>query len=91
VTLPPLLPVDFSASDVIAVSEGIEPISGYKMVVSNISASPTGSVVHLTETTPVGCGNTPSENNPYFLVKTPKLVSPVTYKITQATHSCMKF
>ncbi len=88
VTLPPLIHVDFSTSVVVAVSEGVRPTSGYKMVITGIGTSTTGTSIDLTETTPVGCAVTQTPTNPYFIVQTARLPTPITYQITQARHEC---
>jgi hypothetical protein len=47
-TLPPILPVDFSQSDVIALSEGQQPTTGYNLKITSITTSNSGSDIYVT-------------------------------------------
>jgi len=89
-TLPPLLPVDFSRLDVVALSEGHEPTSGYSLKITEIAAGPGGSVVDITESFPtITCTVTPDPpTNRYYIVDTAKLSAPVSFRLTSEPRQC---
>lgn len=89
-SLPPLLPVDFSQLDVIALSEGHEPTSGYSLKITGIAAGPSGSVVDISESVPtITCSVTPNPpTNRYYIVDTAKLPAPVSFKLTPEPRHC---
>ena len=88
VSLPPIIPVDFSTSDVVALSEGREPTTGYKVEVTGISSSAAGTTIDLTESAPEKCVEAQHVTNPYYLVQTAKLPAPVNFVLTHTTHTC---
>jgi PrcB C-terminal len=88
-TLPPLLPVDFSQNQVIALNEGPEPTNGYSLSVTSVSDSSSGTTVQVTRTTPVpACHPAQVPSNRYLLVLTPKLTAPVSFDITNIPRNC---
>ncbi|HUD10772.1 MAG TPA: protease complex subunit PrcB family protein [Candidatus Saccharimonadia bacterium] len=89
VTLPPILPVDFSQFDVVALSDGRQPTNGYSMSVTNINTSSAGTTVYATVDEPtVTCHVSYTTSNPYYIVKTPKLAPPVMFNISTSPHRC---
>jgi hypothetical protein len=88
-TLPPIIDVDFKTSDVVALSLGRKPTGGYNVRVSGIASSAAGTSVSITETSPgAKCIVTDALTNPYYIVRTPKLTEPVSFKITTEKHEC---
>jgi len=88
-TLPPILPVDFSQYDVIALSEGPQPTTGYNLKITSISTSNSGSDVYVTETIPtITCTESETTTNRYFLASTFKLTEPINFKYTTEKHQC---
>lgn len=86
---PPLLPVNFTTNDVIAVSEGQQTTSGYSYKVTAVSTGSKGSIVDLTESIPtVTCPVADHPSNRYFIVRTAKLVEPVSYRTTTIYRHC---
>jgi hypothetical protein len=88
IALPPLIPVDFNTSDVVALSVGSMPTAGHRVDISNIVTSRLGTIVNIRETTPVGCNEAAHPSNPYLIVRTSKLAEPVSYVVTPAVHQC---
>jgi hypothetical protein len=87
--LPPLLPVDFTKNQVVALSEGQQSTGGYNLKVTSVVTGPRGSVVNVTESIPtVTCKVTQSITNRYFIVRTPVLRTPVSFRITTDHHRC---
>jgi len=89
-SLPPLLPVEFAQNNVIALSEGREPTSGYSIKITNIASGPAGSVVDISESIPtITCQVTPNPStNRYYIVDTTKLTPPITFKVTPELRHC---
>jgi hypothetical protein len=88
-TLPPIIPVDFKVSDVVALSQGQQSSGGYNIRVTGIATSSAGTAVSVTETAPgKNCIVTTAFTNPYYIVKTPKLTEPVSFRITAEEHDC---
>jgi hypothetical protein len=88
-TLPPLLPVDFATSSVVAISLGPQTTTGFGLKITNISESPTGTVVSYTKTTPtITCQVTPAVSNPYLIVRTPTVTRPISFHLTTELHHC---
>ncbi len=88
-TLPPILPVDFATSDVVAINEGLEPTDGYSLAVTSVSAGATGTSVDVISTVPVAsCTVTHQPSNEYLLVQTPKLTSPISFQVTTQARRC---
>jgi hypothetical protein len=86
---PPLLPVDFTANDVIAISEGKQMTSGYDLAITSITTGEAGSVVAYTESTPtIGCTVAQVITNRYLIVKTSKLTAPVSFRKTPVKRQC---
>lgn len=88
--LPPIIPVDFGTDDVIALSAGQKPTSGYKVEVTAVETSVTGTTVRLSETSPQGCSSLQHITNPYYLVSTDKLTQPVSFVLSNKVHICAK-
>jgi len=88
-TLPPLIPVDFAASSVLAVSLGNESTNGYGLKITDIHAASTGTTVNLTESTPtITCTVAQTISNRYLIVRTAKLAEPVNFRITFEKRHC---
>ena len=87
ISLPPILPVDFASSEVIALSEGEGP-AGRHFAVSSVNESSHGTVVMVNETVPIGCVEPTGSTNPYYIVRTQRLTTPVTFSVTPLTHKC---
>jgi hypothetical protein len=88
-TVPPILPVDFSISNVVALSEGGQLTQGYVLEITGVDASAAGTTIDVTESIPtLTCqvSNTPS--NRYYIIRTPKLTSPVSFRTTTAYRQC---
>ncbi|GAC1369414.1 MAG: hypothetical protein NVSMB39_1260 [Candidatus Saccharimonadales bacterium] len=88
-TLPPLLPVDFTKNDALGVSLGQEFTNGYSLKITGITSSASGTLVSITEFTPtITCSVTKQISNPYVIVRSPKLVQPVSFRITPEKRHC---
>lgn len=88
-TVPPLIPVDFATSSVVALSLGAQPTSGYGLKITEISQTEAGTTVDLTESTPtVTCPVLTQITNRYLIVRTPKLLKPVSFRITSQKRHC---
>jgi hypothetical protein len=87
IAMPPILAVDFSTSMVVALSEGVG-LAGRHFAVSSVNQSDHGTVVMVTETTPIACAEPTGTTNPYYLIRTGRLSAPVTFQVTPATHQC---
>jgi len=88
---PPLIPINFAASDVIALSSGPEATGGYMLEVTGISSSATGSVVSVSESVPTVTCNVPNApSNRYYIVSTVKLPLPVVFQTTKTPRECPK-
>ena len=88
-SLPPLLPVDFSTQNVLALSEGPKPTNGYSLKITNVTSSATGTIVDFTETTPSSA--CPAQNKPtnrYLIVRTAVLPQPVSFRATTSPRNC---
>jgi len=88
-SIPPILPVDFTTSSVIALTEGQQQTGGYGLRITGINTGPTGTIVRVTETIPsITCNVTQAISNRYFIARTPKLTEPVSFRITTDHHRC---
>jgi hypothetical protein len=88
-SIPPILPVDFTSSNVLALSEGPQSTSGYNLEIHSVETSAAGTVVDVAETTPgPTCRVTDSFTNRYFIARTGKLPEPVSFRITTQQHTC---
>lgn len=88
-TLPPLIPVDFSQSSVVAVSLGRQSTSGFGLKVTSITVSAAGTTVNLTESAPtITCAVAQAITNRYVIVRTAKLTGPVSFRITSEKRHC---
>lgn len=86
---PPILPVDFSASNVVALSNGQTPTTGYNLKITSITSSANGSVVDYTLTVPtITCKVAVTPSDRYFIARTPKLTPPVSFRLTTTYHRC---
>lgn len=87
--LPPIIPIDFTAAAVVALSYGQKPTGGYDVKVTGVTTSSAGSVIDVTQTIPGdGCVVTASITNPYMIIRTSKLAQPATFRTTTQKHSC---
>jgi hypothetical protein len=87
--VPPLIPVDFAASSVIALSEGRQPTGGYGLKVQGIMTSDRGTVVDVLEETPAAsCHPAATPSDRYLIVRTGHLPEPVTFRITNEQRGC---
>lgn len=87
--IPPLLPVDFSQYNVVAVNLGQEATSGYGDEVTEVTTSSVGTVVDVNETVPdTKCKVQSVDTNPYYIVETPVLPTPVSFRITTTKREC---
>jgi hypothetical protein len=88
-TLPPIIPVDFTANDVVAVSLGRQATGGYGLKITSIDTTAAGTTVSLTESTPtITCVVTQAFSNRYLIVRTEKLTEPVIFRITSDKRHC---
>lgn len=87
--LPPLIPVDFSATSVVALSEGVETTTGYSYKVTGIETGSTGTRVDVTESIPsISCPVQQTPQNRYFIVRTGHLAPPVSFTTTTQHRHC---
>ena len=87
--LPPLIPVDFATSTVIAASLGVQSNTGYQLKITAISTSVAGDIVDITESTPtITCPVTERPTNRYLIVRTTKLTAPTSFRITKEMRHC---
>jgi hypothetical protein len=85
-TLPPILPVNFTTNQTVAISEGPMPTTGYNLEITSIMTSATGTTVYVTEQIPtVTCKVSNTRSDRYFIVETTKLATPVSF-VTTANH-----
>ncbi len=88
-TLPPLIPVDFNRSDVVAVSLGEHATTGFGLKITGVSTGSAGTTVDLTESSPtITCSVAQAITNRYVIVRTPKLAAPVSFRITSEKRHC---
>jgi hypothetical protein len=88
-SLPPILPVDFTKDNVIAISEGRKMTGGYNLKITGIMAATTGTTVSVTETVPTTtCAVTQATTNRYLIVRTSKLAEPVSFRISTDYRQC---
>jgi hypothetical protein len=88
-SVPPILPVDFASSNVVALSEGPQLTSGYNLKVTSVVTSASGTTVGVTESIPtITCQVTQTSTNRYFIAKTDKLTPPVSFRITTDHRHC---
>jgi hypothetical protein len=86
---PPLLPVDFTVNQVLALSEGRQATDGYNLKITAVTTSPAGTIVDVTESIPtVTCQVKSTPTNRYFIARTTKLPPPVTFRITTDRRHC---
>jgi hypothetical protein len=87
--IPPLLPVNFATSNVIALSQGPEQTSGYVLQINDVTTSTAGSVIDISDSVPtIGCQVAYTSTNPYFIASTTKLPPPVTFFVTTTRRKC---
>jgi hypothetical protein len=87
--IPPILPVNFATSNVIALSEGRQSTDGYALKVTNVSTSSAGTTINVTESIPtITCVVAPVVTDRYFIIRTAKLPAPVTFDISSVRHHC---
>ncbi|MDB5178507.1 MAG: hypothetical protein JWN01_450 [Patescibacteria group bacterium] len=87
--LPPLLPVDFTTSNVIALSEGPRATGGYNLKVTGIITSPAGTAVDVTEQiSGAKCIVTQKVTDRYYIVRTARLPAPISFRASKETRDC---
>jgi hypothetical protein len=88
-SLPPILRIDFSQNDVIALSLGRQMTAGYGLMIIGITDRASGTTVNVTETIPtITCVVPQVVTNRYYIAKTPKLTPPVSFQISTNRHHC---
>lgn len=88
-TLPPLLPVDFKTSTVLALSEGRQPTTGYNLKITSVSTTSAGTIVDVSESIPtITCKVAQVTSNRYFIASTATLAQPVSFRFTTTKHQC---
>ncbi len=88
-SLPPILPVDFTTSGVVALSEGRQLTTGYNLKVTSITTTSAGTTVYVTESIPtITCTVAQTATNRYFIARTPVLPEPVSFRITTEHRHC---
>jgi hypothetical protein len=88
-SVPPLLPVDFDTSDVVALSLGAHATGGYAVKITDILASSAGTTIDVLEASPgPQCVVTAAITNPYYIVQTHHLPEPVSFRLTQEQRHC---
>lgn len=88
-TQPPLIPVDFGDHDVVAFVQGNQATDGYSLRSTAVLTSQTGSSISFVEQTPGPmCPVISRPSNRYLIIQTPKLIEPVSFKISTVTHDC---
>jgi hypothetical protein len=86
---PPILPVDFTTSNVVALSTGQKPTTGYNLKITGIFTTSAGTTVDVTEQAPDGtCMLAQKITNRYLIVRTPKLKEPVSFRTSAQKRSC---
>ncbi len=87
--LPPLIPVDFTASTVAGVALGPEATTGYSLKITSINTGPFGSTISVTQSTPtITCRVEKALTNHYLIVRADKLADPVSFRITNEKRHC---
>lgn len=88
-SLPPLLPVDFSKNDVIALTMGVEPTGSYSIHMLSLvqNGQSYQAVVEYRQPGP-DCKLPTLKTDPYFLASVPKLHGPVAFETSTATNNC---
>lgn len=87
--LPPLLPIDFATSSVIAVSEGKQQTSGYVFKITGVSTGKRGTVIDIRESIPtVTCRVSVIPTNRYFIVRTEKVKEPISFRYSTEKRKC---
>lgn len=87
--MPPLLPVDFTRQEVIAITEGVEPSGGYSLEFTGVMAGATSGMATYTENTPgPNCLVTPTPTSPYVMVVTDKTVGPMAFTPSLKLRKC---
>lgn len=89
-SLPPLIPVDFTSSTVVALSTGPHATGGYGLHVTNIMKSEAGTVVGVVESVPtITCTVTQAQTNRYIIVRVPeRLPEPISFRLATTKHRC---
>lgn len=87
--IPPLLSVDFSKNDVIALVEGPQPTAGYALKAASVLVAPTGSIINVIRQVPtVTCKVDEATTNRYYMALTAKLPQPVIFKTATTYRKC---
>lgn len=88
-TLPPLIPVDFTQHNVVMLIGGPKETTGYSYKVSATSLGKRSAVVDTLETIPtLGCPVNIRRSNRYYIISTVKLPEPVVFRNTEVKRQC---
>jgi hypothetical protein len=86
---PPLLSVDFSANEVILLTQGPEPSNGYGLEVIGLTVSAMGTAVDYDSFSPLGsCSSVTGPTDPVVAIVTAKTPVPITYQSTPKSRKC---
>lgn len=86
---PPILNIDFSKNDVMAVTNGQQPTQGYVLKITAVLTSPAGSMVDVVEQYPtVTCQVDNHPSNRYYIATTAKLTQPVSFRMSTTPKPC---
>lgn len=78
--MPPLIPVDFTARSVVAVSSGPKPSSGYGLKITALTAAPESATINIRLSEPTkACLVEAKSSNRYLIISTPKLPAAVEF------------
>jgi hypothetical protein len=87
--VPPIIGVDFTTYDIIALTEGPKPTGGYNLKVVSVLVGPAGSTVNVKEQVPtVTCVVTHAVTNRYYIARTAKLPEPVSFRSSTEYRRC---
>jgi hypothetical protein len=86
---PPILPVDFSQDEVIALTEGPKPSGGYALELTGVLAGTSSASVAYDEIVPgEACTTATGPTDYYLLASTPKTTGPVSFTSTKVRRKC---
>ncbi len=90
-TLPPMLPVDFTKNYVVILIQGPKATDGYGYKITGISQAEHATVVDTSESIPtIGCPVQEKQSNRYYIARTPILPDPVVFRNTLESRHCAK-
>jgi hypothetical protein len=86
---PHLLPINFTTTEVVALSAGRRPTTGVNLRVTSIVPTANGTTVNVIESKPgTSCRVQSVTANPYFVIETTRLAEPVSFKVVKDVHAC---